>query len=186
MDIDAAFAEHSVCLDAFRLAYSEQLAALTDAAIERVKKRQRIFFFGNGGSALDCSHIANELVLKYANWRSPVAAISLVENAGIISAAANDGYFDIYLARQIRALASSGDIAIGLSTSGTSANFILALEAAREMDLLTAAFVGASMSSSIADCDFVFSVSSGDPGRIQEIHMIALHIFCAGIEGALL
>jgi len=137
--------------------------------------------FGNGGSAGDAEHIATDLLGKLNKERKPFPAIALTANTSSITAFANDYGYERVFARQVQALAVEGDIAIGISTSGNSANVICGLKTAKELGIRTVALVG--KGGKIADItDYVISFPSTDTPRIQEAHITAGHIICYLVE----
>ena len=161
---------------------SELLDQLCMTMYRSLLDGKKIFLFGNGGSASDCNHIANELSFKYSRWRRPYAAISLNANISSISSAANDGIYEDVFVRQLQALGKHRDIAIGLSTSGNSKNVYKAIDFARNGGLTTVAFTWPESSCCLGSVDYHFAVECDDPGRIQEVHMTALHILSYLIE----
>lgn len=173
------------CIKTFQTNHGTQLEELVTILKSELKLRRQYFFLGNGGSASDCNHIANEMLMKYRTWRSPICAISLTSNVSVISGAANDDNFEKVFSRQLEALAEKGDNVFALSTSGSSTNVVAALHTAKSMGLRTIALVGPSYLSELEFADHHFTVDSCDPGRIQEIHMLVLHIISAALESEL-
>jgi D-sedoheptulose 7-phosphate isomerase len=142
----------------------------------------KLFFFGNGGSAADAQHLAAEFVNRYVMDRPPLPAIALTTDTSILTSVSNDFAFNEVFAKQLRALGKEGDIAIGLSTSGTSPNVIKAFEVAKEMGMKTVAFTGndGGMLGKAADIPLV--VPSTSTPRIQETHILVGHILCEMVE----
>lgn len=142
----------------------------------------KILFCGNGGSAADSQHIAAELVGRFVKERRSLAAIALTTDTSILTAVGNDyGYDDIF-SRQVEGLGRSGDILIGISTSGNSGNVVKAIEAARHVGMHTFAFTGEGGGKLGALCDLTFAVPSKVTARIQEMHILAGHILCELVE----
>jgi len=156
-----------------------QLIAVSSQALEQ---GQTIFFFGNGGSASQAQHLAAELVNRFLFNREPLAAIALTCDSSVLTSIANDFDFRDIFRRQLQGLGKPGDIAIGLSTSGTSENISLALEYARKAGLTTVGFLGNDGGRCQEHCDFPLTVRSSDTPRIQEIHLLLGHILCEQIE----
>jgi D-sedoheptulose 7-phosphate isomerase len=142
----------------------------------------KIFFFGNGGSAADAQHLAAEFVNRYIMDRPPLPAIALTTDTSILTSVSNDIAFNEIFAKQLRALAKEGDVAIGISTSGNSSNVIKAFEVAKEMGMKTVALTGndGGMLAKIADISL--TVPSTSTPRIQEAHILIGHILCEMVE----
>lgn len=141
----------------------------------------KVYLFGNGGSAADAEHIAGELAGRFHMDRDPLPAVALSANTAAITAIANDfGYEEIF-ARQLRGLLNKGDVVIGISTSGTSPNIITAIQEARRRGAITVALTG-SRGKLRQMAHHVLSVPSTDTPRIQECHIVAGHIICHLVE----
>lgn len=145
----------------------------------------KVLACGNGGSAADASHLAAELVGRFMVDRPPFAALSLCDNSSALTAIANDLEFSDIFARQVRALGRPGDVLLALSTSGSSANVLAAVDAAREVGLQTIGFTGHSGNDLARSVDFCVRVPSNDTARIQEGYMLVGHILCELVERAL-
>lgn len=142
----------------------------------------KVLLFGNGGSASDAGHLAAELLGRFFVDRRPLAAVALAETTAAMTAIGNDyGYLEVF-ARQVHALGRPGDVAIGLSTSGTSENVVRGLEAARELGLVTVAFTGASGGKLLDVADLCVRVPSEDTPRVQELCMLLGHTLCEIVE----
>jgi len=142
-------------------------------------------FFGNGGSAADAQHLAAELTIRFAANRRALAGIALTTDTSALTACANDFGFEAVFSRQIEALGRAGDVAIGFSTSGNSANVIRALETARKLDMTAAALTGSTGGKLAGLADPILLVPSATTARIQEMHSLLGHILCAEIEARL-
>ncbi len=150
-----------------------------------LKNGNKIILFGNGGSAADAQHIAAELVGRFEKNRKALAAISLTTNTSSLTAIANDfGYEDIF-AKQLEALGKPGDIALGISTSGSSKNVLLAIKKAKQLNLTTVCFSGKKSDELSKICDLALVVDSNRTCRIQEMHIKIGHIICGLVESAL-
>lgn len=142
----------------------------------------KILVFGNGGSAADSQHLAAELVGRFKKERRALAAIALTTNASTITAIGNDYGYDAVFTRQVEALGKEGDIAIGLSTSGNSANVIKALEKAKLMGLETIGITGGDGGKLGTVSDILIVAGSKNTPRIQEAHILIIHALCELIE----
>ena len=161
------------------------VAAIAEAIIGGLKSGKKIVLFGNGGSAADSQHIAAELVGRFRRERRALAAVALTTDTSILTSIANDDAFENVFARQIEAIGEEGDIAIGISTSGTSPNVLNALRTARRMGLTTVGFTGESGGGVRDVVDLCFRVPSGSTPRIQEAHIAVAHAICDVVEEAL-
>lgn len=139
-------------------------------------------FCGNGGSAADAQHISAELSGKFYFNRPPLDSEALHVNSSFITAVANDYSFDVVYERMVEAQGKKGDVFVGISTSGNSANVVLAMKKAREIGMKTVALTG-SEGGRIADfADYLIAVPSNDTPRIQEVHILVGHIICQIVE----
>jgi D-sedoheptulose 7-phosphate isomerase len=162
-----------------------QISQISQTLIEALKTGHKPFFFGNGGSAADAQHIAAEFVGRFGFDRPPLPALALSVNSSCVTAIGNDYGFDLAFARQIEALGRSGDVAIGISTSGNSPNVIRAIAVARQMGLHTVALTGASGGKLVGAADYCICVPSNETPRIQECHILIGHIISELVEHAL-
>lgn len=146
---------------------------------------QKLLVCGNGGSAADAEHLCAELVGRFALERRPLAAIALTTNTALLTAWSNDYRFDDVFVRQIEALAQPGDVALGISTSGNSANVVNALRRARELGLRTIGLTGQGGGALAPHCDVLLAVPLSETPRIQEVHLVTYHAICAELEARL-
>jgi D-sedoheptulose 7-phosphate isomerase len=142
----------------------------------------KLFFFGNGGSAADAQHLAAEFVNRYIMDRPPLPAIALTTDTSILTSISNDFSFNEVFAKQLKALGREGDIAVGISTSGTSPNILKAFEVAKEMGMKTIALTGNDGGSLIKIAELSLIVPSSSTPRIQEAHILIGHILCELVE----
>jgi len=156
--------------------------AVTNECIKSLMSGGKILLAGNGGSAADAQHIAGELVSRFAFDRPGLPAIALTTDSSILTAIGNDYGYDKLFERQIQALGNSGDIFIGYSTSGNSANIVLALKEARRKKLITVGITGNNIGKMNEHCDYLFAVPSNNTPKIQEGHLIIGHTLCGLIE----
>lgn len=152
------------------------------AGIETISNSGKIIIFGNGGSAADAQHIAAEMSVKLKQDRVPIPAISLSLDASAITACGNDFGFEYIFSRQIEALGSKGDMAVGISTSGNSPNVLKALTSAREMGLKTVGLSGSHGGKMSEYCDILLKIPSDNTARIQEMHITMGHVFVGALE----
>ena len=173
-------------IEAERRLLDSDAVQLTAAAAGRVvdclTAGGKVLLFGNGGSASDAGHLAAELLGRFFVDRRPLAAVALAETTAAMTAIGNDyGYLEVF-ARQVHALGRPGDVAVGLSTSGTSENVTRGLAAARELGLVTVAFTGASGGKLLDVADLCVRVPSEDTPRVQELCMLLGHTLCEIVE----
>jgi D-sedoheptulose 7-phosphate isomerase len=149
---------------------------------EALRNGNRIFYFGNGGSAADAQHLGAELTGRYLRDRPGLPGIALTVNASSITAIANDYSYEMVFARQLQALSNKGDIAVGISTSGNSSNVIRAMQVGRERGLLTIGMTGRTGGRLKSAVDYCICIPSDQTPRIQELHILTGHILCEIIE----
>ena len=186
MDIDkffkAEFAEHKDVTRKTEAALAVAFAGLVAASMKSLRAGGKLMFFGNGGSAADAQHLATEFAIRYKADRAAIAAIALTTDSSALTAAGNDLGFERVFARQIEALGRPGDVAIGISTSGKSANVLAALKQAKAMKLVTAAFSGKDGGGLPGLADHLLVVPSATTARIQEMHIMLGQMLCGAIE----
>jgi D-sedoheptulose 7-phosphate isomerase len=158
------------------------VAKVSEILVSALKQGNKALLFGNGGSAADAQHIAAELVGRFAFDRPALPALALSVNSSCVTAIGNDYGFDRVFSRQLEALARSGDVAFGISTSGNSPNVSLALTTARSMGLHTIALTGRTGGSLLNKVDHCICVPSEETPRIQECHILIGHIISELVE----
>ena len=164
------------------------IAIMGDKITHSIENNGKIMLCGNGGSAADAQHLAAEMLvrLRPMNNREGIAAIALAQDTSTITACGNDfGYEKLY-ERMLTSLGKEGDCLIGITTSGNSENIILAMKAAKKMNVKVFGFLGCNGGDALKYCDEVFVVPSNDTGRIQEAHITAGHALMEYIEDKLL
>lgn len=161
---------------------AELIESMSKDLIDCFKRGGKIMTFGNGGSACDAQNYADELVGRLRRNRPPLSALSLTVNTSDLTSIANDFGFEHVFERQLQAHARPGDIAIGISTSGNSANVLKALEAARKLKLVTHGLTGESGGKMKALSDKCLCVPSKTVARIQEAHITVIQIICDIVE----
>ena len=149
---------------------------------EALKAGNKVLFCGNGGSAADAQHLAAELIGRFQKERRSLVSIALTTDTSILTAVANDYGYDEVFARQVEGLGRSGDVLIGISTSGNSANVVKAALKARDTGMHTIAFTGEGGGKLKDICDITFAVPSKVTARIQEMHIMVGHIICELVE----
>lgn len=160
----------------------EKIIKVVLLAKKVISKKGKILIFGNGGSAADAQHLAAELVNRFKKERAPMPAIALTTDTSILTAIANDYDFSEVFSKQILALGKKGDIALGISTSGKSSNVIEALKVAKKLGLYTVGLSGGDGGLMKDFCDYLILVPSRETPRIQEGHLLFLHIFSELLE----
>ena len=160
----------------------EKIIKVVLLAKKVISKKGKILIFGNGGSAADAQHLAAELVNRFKKERAPMPAIALTTDTSILTAIANDYDFSEVFSKQILALGKKGDMALGISTSGKSPNVIEALKVAKKLGLYTVGLSGKDGGLMKNFCDYLILVPSRETPRIQEGHLLFLHIFSELLE----
>jgi D-sedoheptulose 7-phosphate isomerase len=148
------------------------------ALIETYERGGRVYTFGNGGSSADAAHFAEELVGRYERERRPLAAQSLSIDASALTCIANDYSYDEVFERQVRGFVREHDVVVGFSTSGRSPNVVRGLAAARELGATTVLFTGGNG----GDAELVLAVPSESTARIQEMHVLLLHVILEEVD----
>jgi len=153
--------------------------------VESLRAGNKILFCGNGGSAADSQHLAAELMGRYLRDRAPLPAMALTVDTSALTAIGNDyGYAEVF-ARQLRGIGRPGDVLVGISTSGASANVLRALEDARAMGIGTIGLTGTSGGPIAELSDVCIKVPATRTNRIQEMHICVGHILCGFVEDGL-
>lgn len=154
----------------------ETLEKSVKALAACLKNGGKLLIFGNGGSAADSQHLAAEFVNRYLTERPPLSAIALTTDTSILTAIGNDYEFSEIFEKQVKALGKRGDIALGISTSGSSLNVIKGLEMARSMGLATIGLGGPPGGSMKETCDYYLAIYGSVTPRIQETQLVVEHI----------
>lgn len=176
------FEEHADVVRASRAALLESFQAMLAAWVSCTRGGGKILFFGNGGSAADAQHLATELTVRYRKDRKPIAALALTTDTSTLTGAGNDLGIQYVFSRQIEALGKPGDIALGITTSGRSANVVEALTVARSMGLVAAAFTGGDAGLLRGLAHPLIVVPSSTTARIQEMHILLGQMLCGALE----
>ena len=160
------------------------IAKSVDVITSAFKNGNKILFCGNGGSAADAQHLAAEFSGRFYKDRHALPAEALHVNTSYLTAVANDYSFDVVYSRMVTGIGVKGDVLIGISTSGNSANIINAISAAKEKEMFTIGFTGVAGGNMKELCDLLINVPSSDTPRIQESHILVGHIICELVEKA--
>ncbi|MBC7625694.1 SIS domain-containing protein [Ferruginibacter sp.] len=167
------------------LADEKIIATITESVaviVHAFNNGNKVLFCGNGGSAADAQHLAAEFSGRFYIDRDALPAEALHCNTSYLTAVANDYNFNLIYSRLIKGLGKKGDVLVGLSTSGNSANIINAFETAREKEMITIGFTGFTGGAMKVISDYLLNVPSTDTPRIQESHILLGHIICELVE----
>jgi D-sedoheptulose 7-phosphate isomerase len=159
-----------------------RIVAVVGAVTAALNAGNKILLFGNGGSAADAQHIAAEFVNRFVIERPPLPAIALTTDTSVITSIGNDYDFSEIFSKQIRAIGQKGDIAWGMTTSGTSLNVVKGLETAKKMGLITVGLTGRDGGDVAKIADYALNVSSTSTPRIQETHITVGHVICEMVD----
>jgi D-sedoheptulose 7-phosphate isomerase len=179
--INQAIQETQQILSLFSTLESEIIKAANKMK-DLLNDGKKILLIGNGGSAADAQHFAAELMVRFSKDRRPFPAIALTTDSSILTAHSNDYNFNTIFKRQIEALGKSNDCLVALSTSGNSTNIIEATKFAREKKIIVIGLTGATGGKMKKFCDICIQVPSNNIARIQEIHILIIHILCDLLE----
>jgi len=163
-------------------ALSLQLRTACENMVSALQAGHAVYTFGNGGSAADANHLAEELAGRYRASRRPLPATSLTACGATVTCIANDYGFDAVFERQLRAHARAGDVAVAFSTSGKSPNILRGLEEAGRIGMVRIGMLGKGGGAAAALCEHPLIVPHGNTARIQEIHGLFLHLLCEAVE----
>jgi D-sedoheptulose 7-phosphate isomerase len=165
---------------------NEELLATIEKVIEAIvnafRNNKRVYFCGNGGSAADAQHLAAEFSGRFYTDRKALPAEALHCNTSYLTAVANDYSFEVIYSRMIEGIGQAGDVLVGLSTSGNSANIVKAFEVAKEKKMITVGFTGITGGVMKGSSDYLVNIPSADTPRIQESHIMVGHIICQLVE----
>lgn len=158
--------------------HAEDVDAVARKFAVCLAKGGKILFCGNGGSAADAQHLAAEFVNRFLIERPPLPSIALTTDTSILTAIGNDYGYDYVFSKQVQALGNEGDILVGISTSGNSANIMNALDAAKERGVYTVGFTGNGGGKMAEKCDTVLDVPHAHTPLIQEVQLTIGHLLC--------
>lgn len=176
------FTRHAQVVETTAQELTPQLARCAELLAVALADGKKILIAGNGGSAADAQHFAAELVGRFLLERRGLPAIALTTDSSILTAVANDYGFERVFARQVEALAIAGDVVIGISTSGNSANILAAFAAGRQCGCVTIGLLGRDGGAIAAQVDLPLIVGCAETPHIQEMHVTIIHLLCKLIE----
>jgi len=182
--ITEAIQAHKKNIEKLETKGTQSIAAAAQMLIDCFKKGGRVYICGNGGSAADAQHIAAELIGRFEQERKGLPAVALTTDASVMTSLANDYGFENIFARQVEALARSGDILWAISTSGSSANILTAARLAKEKGVSILSFTGKADSELERISDVCFCIEC-TTAQAQQIHQLAYHIICRIVENNL-
>lgn len=159
-----------------------KIQTASDWIIKSILSKNKLLLCGNGGSAADAQHIAGEFLCRFYHNRAPLPAIALTTDCSVLTSIANDYKFEDIFSRQIEALGQSGDVLLGISTSGSSKNVLKAFEVANKKTIKTILLTGSENKEIAKLSDLIINVPSTDTPRIQEMHLLIEHIICELVE----
>ena len=181
--IRKAFAASIAAKRTFLREHATTLATVADLVARRFAAGSKLLLFGNGGSAADAQHLAAEFVNRLVIERPPLPALALTTDTSALTSIANDYRYDEVFAKQVLALGRAGDVALAISTSGTSPSVVRAVAACRKLGIHTVALTGRDGGKLKGQVDYLLNVSaSRETARIQETHILAGHVLCELID----
>ncbi len=177
--IKIALDEHKKALENFPV---EEVRKIAETIAAALKNGNKLLICGNGGSCSDSQHFAGEIVGRFQQERPGLPAIALTADSAVMTCLGNDYGYEMAFARQVQALGNKGDVFVGISTSGNSANVVKAAETAKEKGLTVIVFTGIKDAKLHKICDMAFRSPSAITAAIQEMHITAIHIICGIVE----
>lgn len=186
--IKAIFDDSIATKQAALAAMPETLAQAVDILVQALKSGNKVLSCGNGGSAADAQHFSSELLNRFQHDRPGLPAIALTTDASTVTSIANDYAYDEIFSRQISSLGQAGDILLAISTSGNSANVVQAIKTSHERGMRVIAMTGnqgGKMAALLTSQDVELRVPSTVTARIQEVHLLILHVLCSRIDAIL-
>ncbi|WP_311515102.1 phosphoheptose isomerase [Oligella urethralis] len=187
--IEQHFQDHAALIQKSLDVLAEPLQQGIDLLFNTISNNGKVLACGNGGSAADAQHFIAELVGRFERERFPLAGVALNTDTSIMTAVGNDYGFEQVFERQVRALAQPADLLVAISTSGNSTNVIRAIDAAKEYDIPIIALTGrngGTIGQMLTSNDVHLCVPHERTMRIQEVHILLLHILCDGLDAAIL
>ena len=174
--------EHQRIVERSKVLLMDSFSNVLEICLRSLEAKNKILFFGNGGSASDAQHLSTELAVRFAKNRKAIPSLSLVTDTSALTAIGNDLGFDQLFSRQIEAVGSENDVAIGITTSGKSKNVLKGLEIAKQNGLKTIAFTGKYTYELEKLCTQIISIPASNTSRIQEMHIMIGQMLCNAIE----
>lgn len=182
MNFDESIENHLETVVLYKKNCIEDVKKIAKVCLDALDTGHKIVICGNGGSAADSQHFAAELVGRFHKERFSLPAIALTTDTSILTSIANDYDYSKVFSRQVEGVGNKGDVLIGISTSGNSSNVIEAFEKAKEKGIHTIAFTGIKESKASAMADITLKVPSSRTARIQECHILTIHLICEYID----
>jgi D-sedoheptulose 7-phosphate isomerase len=182
--VSAMLADAAALHERIRKSHVEPVVAAAEAIVAALKGGGKLLLFGNGGSAADAQHVAAEFVGRFQHDRAALSAIALTTDTSVLTSLGNDDSYERVFVRQVEALGRSGDVALGISTSGLSPNVISALETAKAKGLRTIGLTGRDGGHVGKVSDIHVNVPAENTARVQEVHRTLLHAICEIVENA--
>ncbi len=177
--------EHLKVIESIDIGQKEEILLIANAMIQSLATGGTIFWCGNGGSASDSQHLAGELVGRFVGDRKPLRSLSLNADSAVMTCIINDFGYESLFSRQVEGLGSSGDVLVGITTSGNSQNVLKALETANKMSMTTVGLLGKGGGEAKKLAHHSLIIESNSTARIQEAHICVGHILCDLIEEGL-
>ncbi len=174
--------EHEQVIYKTKESIKENFLNVVEICYQALKNKKKIIFFGNGGSASDAQHLSTELTVRFSKDRKSIPAVSLVTDTSTITAIGNDLGFDYLFSRQLEALGSPGDVAIGISTSGRSKNVLKGLEYAKNNKMKSIILTGKYTKLVEETTHEIISIPATNTSRIQEAHILIGQMICNALE----
>jgi D-sedoheptulose 7-phosphate isomerase len=182
MIADEAFRDHAKVMEDAARQLPATLESVAAGLYECFQRGNKLLACGNGGSASDAEHLVAELVGRYRDERRALPAMSLAGGMATITAVGNDYGYETVFARQVEAVAQPGDLLFAISTSGNSRNVLAAVRAARARSCRVVGFTGASGGELGSQVDVLIAAPSKTTARIQEVHILCIHIICEALD----
>lgn len=184
-EIQTQLKDHRALVELIERDLTPLIAEMAILLSDTFNRGHKLLVMGNGGSAADAQHFVAEMVSRFKMERKGLPAVALSTDTSILTAIGNDYGFDRVFSRQVEALAVPGDIVVGISTSGNSPNVLSALQAAKASGCRTIGLLGRDGGSIKPACDLALVVPSQDTPRVQEGHILIIHIVCDLVERTL-
>ncbi len=182
--VNAALNVHKDVLEKVMETLQDDIRSACQMAVSVLQSGGKIMFCGNGGSAADAQHLAAEISGRFETERRGLPALALTTDSSVMTAVSNDYGYEHVFRRQVEALANSGDLLVGISTSGNSASVMAAFEEARKTGCKTIGLSGKNGGAFSGKCDLNIVVPSPSTARIQEMHILIGHIICKAVDTA--
>lgn len=184
-EIKPIIKDHQLSIKKLYESTSSDISTISNAILHCIKKGGKVLWMGNGGSAADSQHLAAEFVGRFQLERKGLPSVALTTNTSILTAVSNDYGYEAVFERQVETLCREGDVVIGISTSGNSANVLSALGKANALEGITVGFTGEKKAAIDEIAQHCLKVPSSKTARIQEMHILCGHIICEIVENAM-